>query len=86
MGLHIYVNRRWNFTLGCHTRLLKFAKYSYLLGCERQWLSPLLTAAGGLTATFNDRVVTIQFECARFHVSSNMLVCVVSRFIGWCII
>ena len=42
--------------------------------------------SGGHTATFKDRVVTIQFECTRFNISSNMLVCVVSRYIVCCII
>ena len=61
MGLFV----RWNFILGCPTRLSKFAKCSNLLRCEWQWLCSMLHAADGLTAMFNDRVVTTQFVCAR---------------------
>ena len=45
-----------------------------------------MLTAGGLTATFKDPVVATQFECARFNVGSNMLVCVISRYIVWYII
>ena len=40
----------------------------------------MLHAADELTATFNDRVLTIQFECARFNVGSRMLVCCQSLY------
>ena len=44
-----------------------------------------MLTAGGFTTNFKDRVVTTQLECARFNIDSNMLVCVVSRYIVWCI-
>ena len=50
-----------------------------IVRCKRQWLSPISTAAG-LTATLTDRMVTIQFEWARFNVFSIMFVCVVRRY------
>ena len=53
-------------------------------GCG--WSNEMLLQYNKIGYRVKGRVVTIQLECARFNVGSNMLVCVVSRYIVWCII
>ena len=74
--------RKMEFYIRMPYKIAEIAKYSNLLRCKRQWLRPMLTV-GVLTTTFKDRQVTIQFECARLNVGSNMLFNVVITYKVW---
>ena len=61
------------------------AHYMSIIDMQTAIIKPNVTA-GGFIATFKGRIVTTQFDCAHFNVDLNMLVCVVSRYIVWCVI
>ena len=53
---------------------------------NRESLSPVLAAYSNVEYWSRSNQVTTQFEYAHLNVVSNMLVCVVSRYILWCAI